>query len=85
VCLTHFKVLKRRTGMDEETEEKVRQKEVRREGRRNVRRKGWTSDNKRMENGRKTQKSKKEIKRAGNKFAHMRCTPIVFRFVTLKT
>jgi hypothetical protein len=59
VCLTHFKVLKRRTRTDEEIEEKVRQKEVRREGRRNVGRKGWNSDNKRMENGRKTQRSKK--------------------------
>jgi hypothetical protein len=61
VCLTHFKVLKRRTRTDEEIEEKVRQKEVRREGRRNVGRKWWNSDRIsvwRMEEKHKDQRNK---------------------------
>jgi hypothetical protein len=82
VCLTHFKVLKRKERTEEETEENVIQKEVRGEGRRNVGSKWWTSDRIRawrIEEKHKNQR--KEIRKAGNQFAHMCCIPIVFRFL----
>jgi hypothetical protein len=82
--MTYFLILKTRERTDEE-KEKVRQKEVRQGGRRNKRRKGWTTERInawRMEEKHKNQR--KEIKNRGNQFAHMRCTPIMFRFLTRK-
>lgn len=85
LCMAHFQVLKRRERVDGENKEKVRQKEVWRGGGRSKGRKGWTRERIsawRMEEKHKNQR--KEIKKRGNQFAHMRCTPIMFRFLTRK-